>query len=87
MIGNVVQLRPHDVRWVAAKGPLGWVIRDTWNPGDFCMGYKTETRAKGSVAVKIDERFRDASMSRTTPQRSASQGQQSSAFTTSGKGA
>jgi hypothetical protein len=27
MIGNVVQLRPHDVRWVAAKGPLGLVIR------------------------------------------------------------
>ena len=55
MTGNVVQLRPHDVRWVAAKGPLGWVIRDTWNPGDFCMGYKTEAEALADARERNKE--------------------------------
>jgi hypothetical protein len=51
---NIVHLS--DLRWRVALGPSGWVIRDSWNPGDFCMGFKTEAEARAEANYRNNHR-------------------------------
>ncbi len=68
MSGNVVQLRPgDDGRWVAAFGPLGWVVSDTWSPGDFCAGFKDKDEAVAEARRRNEPREPSAALDDEAP--------------------
>ena len=47
------------VELLTGKGQSGWVVRDTWNPGDFCMGFKTGAEALAEPCPGVDATARE----------------------------
>jgi hypothetical protein len=42
-------------RWFPEHGALGWIIRDSWKPDDFCMGFKNEKDARAEASWRNNE--------------------------------